>query len=67
MSKEKLTQAALEIAENHIKMAIDDVYKIAQIVVDDTTTPLDDAFLNGLKLLKSTLKKYADKIDGQEG
>lgn len=63
---DKMKQKALEIAENHAMQAIDDVYALAQVYVEDTSTPLDNTFLEGLKLLKGTLKKFADKIDGKD-
>lgn len=59
---EKLKGKALEVAERHIMMAIDDVYEIADVVVADTENPLDDTLLAGLKMLKGELKKLADKV-----
>jgi len=65
--KGKLKDAALNIAEAHVKQAIDDVYAVAQVYVDDTANPLDNTILEGLKMLKSQLVSFADKIDGEEG
>lgn len=64
--KEKLKKESLKIAERHVIVAIDDVYALAQVYVEDTATPLDDTLLAGLKMLKSELVKLADKIDGEK-
>lgn len=64
--EKKLKQEALNIAERHSIQAIDDVYQLAQVYVDDTESPLDNTILEGLKLLKSSLKDAADKINGQD-
>lgn len=65
--KEKLNQELKNIAEDHLVIAIDDVYKIAQIYVDDTTNPLDNTILEGLKMMKGMLEKIVDKVDGEVG
>lgn len=59
---EKIKDKALEIAEKHVLIAIDDVYEIAQIYVDDTESTLDDTLLAGLTLLKGMIKEQAEKI-----
>ena len=59
----KLKVVALEIAESHLMQAVDDLYLIAEVVVADTENPLDDVFLEGLKMLKGKLKEYADKVN----
>lgn len=64
--EEKIKAEAMRIAERHAILAIDDVYALAQVYVDDTATPLDDTLLAGLKMLKAELVKLADKIDGEE-
>lgn len=61
----KLKQVALEKAENHAVMAIDDVYAMAEVYVKDTANPYDDTALEFLKSLKGQLVAQADKIDGQ--
>lgn len=63
---EELKKEALKIAENHLVMAIDDVYKLAEVYVKSTETTLDDSLLEGLKLLKGYLVNVADKLDGEE-
>lgn len=65
--KDKMKQKALEIGEKHAMMAVDDVYELAQVYVDDTESPIDNTLLEGLKLLKSSLKEQVDKIDGKVG
>jgi molecular chaperone GrpE (heat shock protein) len=65
--KEKMTKEALNIAEEHIIKAIDDVYRVAEIYVEDTVSPVDNSILAGLKMLKGQLVKIADKIDGEQG
>jgi len=65
--EDKIKQKALELGEDHAMLAIDNVYALAQVYVDDTESPLDNTLLEGLKLLKSQLKELADKIDGIEG
>ena len=62
----KMKQVALEIAERHVVAAIDDVYALAQVYVDDTSSPIDNTLLEGLKLLKQSLKDVAGKIDGKD-
>jgi len=64
--KELLKAKALEIAEKHLVQAVDDVYAIAEVVVDSTDNSLDDALLEGLKLLKGEILKQVDKIDGEQ-
>ena len=64
--KDKIKEASLEIAENHVIQAIDDVYKLAQVYVDDSASPLDNTLLEGLKMLKNNLIQAADAIDGKD-
>lgn len=64
---EKLKKVGLDVAERHLTLAVDDIYALAQVLVEDSANPLDDSLLEGLKLFKSTLKDYVDKLDGEEG
>ena len=62
----KVKQVAMDVAERHVIAAIDDVYAVAQVYVDHTESPLDNTLLEGLKLLKESLRKTADKINGKD-
>jgi len=62
----ELKKEALKIAENHLVMAVDDVYKLAEVYVRSTETALDDSLLEGLKMLKGFLVNAVDKVDGEE-
>ena len=66
MDVAKVKQAALSAGEAHVMLAIDNVYEIAQVYVDDTASPIDNTLLEGLKLLKSSLKEAVDVIDGED-
>lgn len=66
-SKVKMKELALNIAEDHVMLAIDEVYAVAQIMVDDSDSAVDNSILSMLTLLKSNLKELADKIDGAVG
>lgn len=63
---EKMKKAALSAGEEHLMLAVDHVYQIAQVYVDDTESPIDNTLLEGLKLLKSSLKEVVDQIDGED-
>lgn len=60
---EKLKKKGLVIAEKHLIMSVDNLYEVAEVVVQDTSTPLDDTFLEGLKMFKSQLKEFADALE----
>lgn len=64
--EDKIKDEALKIAEEHAVKAVDDVYRLAQVYVDDTVSPIDNTLLEGLKLLKGELKKFAEKIHDEE-
>ena len=61
----ELKLASLKIAERHLKVAIDDVYALAEIYVNSTETTVDNSVLEGLKMLKGFLVTMADKVDGE--
>lgn len=63
---EQLKKALLNMAEGHAMQAVDDVYLLAQVYVDSTESPIDNTLLEGLKLLKSSLKELVDAIDGED-
>lgn len=62
----KLKAVGLEIAESHLIQAVDDVFLLAEVVVADTTTPLDDTFLALFQTFKATLKEFADKVNPED-
>jgi len=63
--KEKFKKELLGVAERHLMLAIDDIYSVAQVYVDDTVNPLDNTILDGLKMLKGMLEGVVDNIDGE--
>ena len=68
MSEERsvVAQALVSAGEKQLMTAVDSVYEIAQVYVDSTESPIDNTLLEGLKLLKSSLKEAVDKIDGED-
>ena len=64
--KPELKKALLNMAEGHAMQAVEDVYGLAQVYVDSTESPLDNTLLEGLKLLKASIKEAIDKIDGED-
>ena len=60
--KEKMKELSLKIAEKHVIAAIDVIYEVAQVYVDDTTNPLDNGILEALKLLKGLATSAAENI-----
>jgi hypothetical protein len=62
--KAKLTQALKEQGEDGLFLALDSIYKVGQIYVEDTSNPLDDLLLKGLEQLRSLIESEIDKVDG---
>jgi len=65
--KEKLKEAGLNMAEDHVKMLFEEMIAIGEIVVEHTENPFDDVFLASVKSFKSLVEEQIDKIDGEEG
>lgn len=62
--KEKLKQALSKQGEKGAIVALETVYAVAEVYVEDTTNPLDNLLLDALKQLDGLLKDGIDKIDG---
>lgn len=65
--KEQLKKEGLSMAENYLKLMLNDVERLGKIVVDATDNPFDDVGFQALMMFKSTLLEAIDKIDGEEG
>jgi len=65
--KAKLKEAALDSAEAHLLLALEDIKKIGKILVEETSNPFDDMAYNGILMFEKELKKLIDKVDGKEG
>ncbi len=64
--KAKVNQALKSAGEKQLMLAVDNVYAVAQVYVDNTASPIDDTLLKGLELLKSSLKEAVDQLDGED-
>lgn len=62
----ELKQLLLSRSEEHLMLAIDDVYALAKLYVDSTETSVDDMALKFLEGLKKNLKGMVDKLDGEK-
>lgn len=65
--KEQLKKEGLSMAENYLRLMLNDVERLGKIVVDATDNPFDDVGFQALMMFKSTLLEAIDKIDGEEG
>ncbi len=62
--KQALIDASLKHAEVFANDAVEFVYDLISIAVEQSETPIDDMFLPALNALKPIILNYVDKIDG---
>jgi hypothetical protein len=65
--KEQLKVKGLNMSEKYLNMMLTDVLELGDLLVKSTETPFDDAGLNALKLFEGEVRKFIDKVDGEEG
>ena len=64
--KNKIKNVSLDYGEQGTKLAINYVFDLIKVVVEETENKVDDTFLPILLSLKPIVESYADKIYVEE-
>lgn len=64
--KEVLKKKGLNTAEKFIILALDESIAIGDILVKETSTPIDDTVMSAVKMFRDQIKELVDKIDGED-
>lgn len=65
---ENVKAQLLKSAEVMTETALDEALKVAEVLAEESSSPVDDGVVDAVKMLKSAfLDSLVDKIDGQEG
>ncbi|NQY01552.1 MAG: hypothetical protein HRT70_10615 [Flavobacteriaceae bacterium] len=65
--KATLKKKGLGMAEDYLKMMLDDVDELGKLLVESTENSFDDMAFQGVLMFKGELVKLIDTLDGEEG
>jgi len=65
--KATLNKKGLGMAEDYLKMMLDDVEELGKLLVESTENSFDDMAFQGVLMFKGELVKLIDTLDGEEG
>ena len=65
--KATLKKKGLGMAEDYLKMMLDDVEELGKLLVESTENSFDDMAFQGVLMFKGELVKLIDTLDGEEG
>jgi hypothetical protein len=66
ITKQEIKEIALGLAERVSAEAVEDVFKIVELIIKDSENLFDDMLLPALPVIKAKVLEFVDKIDGKE-
>ena len=66
ITKQEIKEIALGLAERVSAEAVEDVFKIIELIIKDSENLFDDMLLPALPVIKAKVLEFVDKIDGKE-